>query len=261
MPASSPGCWSVTSVLKPRAPHQRRYMRSSISAQSWLSVPPAPALIVRMALARSFSPPSIFWNSAPSTMPCRSSREAPRSFCTSSPASSHSSSTRVSSSRPRRRFSRSRSASTRLRRWSTFWAAPWSDQKSPAVIFSSSRVSSERRLPSSKVAANVRGPPLEVLKALLVLVGGHHPSPNDHLTTAGDQGRGRQGHRHGHARPGEDVAVPCVERGVLHQRHVADEHRLVEQLRARDDAASRVDDRRDAGVGVPDQVLAVLHRA
>ena len=35
---------------------QRRYMRSSISAQSVASVPPAPAVIVRMASYSSYSP-------------------------------------------------------------------------------------------------------------------------------------------------------------------------------------------------------------
>ena len=37
---------------------QRRYMRSSISAQSCDSVPPAPGLMVMMAFRRSFSPES-----------------------------------------------------------------------------------------------------------------------------------------------------------------------------------------------------------
>src|SRR6187401_2211152 len=41
-PASSPGCMSITSRLKPRRSVQRTYMRSSISAQSCDSVPPAP---------------------------------------------------------------------------------------------------------------------------------------------------------------------------------------------------------------------------
>ena len=36
------GIKSVTSVLKPSRSAHRRYMRNSISAQSWLSVPPAP---------------------------------------------------------------------------------------------------------------------------------------------------------------------------------------------------------------------------
>ena len=48
-PASSPGEASVISTLKPRRSAQRRYMRSSISAQSWESVPPAPALTVTTA--------------------------------------------------------------------------------------------------------------------------------------------------------------------------------------------------------------------
>ena len=42
---SSPGCSSRTSTLKPLRLAQRVYMRISIAAQSWLSVPPAPALI------------------------------------------------------------------------------------------------------------------------------------------------------------------------------------------------------------------------
>ena len=42
-PASSPSVASRISVLKRLRSAQRRYMRSSISAQSWLSVPPAPA--------------------------------------------------------------------------------------------------------------------------------------------------------------------------------------------------------------------------
>ena len=40
----------MISAWKPRRSAQRRYMRSSISAQSWLSVPPAPGWIVRKAL-------------------------------------------------------------------------------------------------------------------------------------------------------------------------------------------------------------------
>ena len=102
------------SRLKPRRSHQRRYMRSSISAQSWLSVPPAPALIVRIALARSCSPPSIFWNSASSTLASRASRAAAKSLATSSPAASQSARTWASSSWPLSRFSSSRSASSAL---------------------------------------------------------------------------------------------------------------------------------------------------
>ena len=49
MPASSPGCRSSSSSLKPLRSAQRAYMRSSISAQSCDSVPPAPALMLTSA--------------------------------------------------------------------------------------------------------------------------------------------------------------------------------------------------------------------
>src|SRR5215204_4005556 len=48
-PASSPGEASFISISKPRRSAQRRYIRSSISAQSWESVPPAPAWTVTTA--------------------------------------------------------------------------------------------------------------------------------------------------------------------------------------------------------------------
>ena len=58
MPASSP-CWmSSTSASNPSRSAHRVYMRSSISAQSWLSVPPAPALIVAIASEASYGPDS-----------------------------------------------------------------------------------------------------------------------------------------------------------------------------------------------------------
>ena len=57
----------MTSRLKPRRSVQRRYMRSSISAQSCDSVPPAPGWIVTIAFLRSCSPPSIFLVSPAST--------------------------------------------------------------------------------------------------------------------------------------------------------------------------------------------------
>ena len=47
---------------------QRRYMRSSISAQSWLSVPPAPGWMVTMASRASFSPESSIASSSLSSM-------------------------------------------------------------------------------------------------------------------------------------------------------------------------------------------------
>ena len=54
--ASSPGVESRIVARKPFSSAQRRYMRRSISAQSWDSVPPAPGFTVTMALRLSFSP-------------------------------------------------------------------------------------------------------------------------------------------------------------------------------------------------------------
>ena len=85
MPASSPGCRSTTSRLKPRRSNHRRYMRSSISAQSCDSVPPAPGWMATMAFRPSCSPPSILRISAASTSVSSSSRPRSRSAATSSP--------------------------------------------------------------------------------------------------------------------------------------------------------------------------------
>ena len=64
MPATSPGAESMTSALKPRCSPQRRYMRSSICAQSCASVPPAPAWMSRNALCESISPRNMRLNSS-----------------------------------------------------------------------------------------------------------------------------------------------------------------------------------------------------
>ena len=56
MPAPSPGSASVTSTSQPRASAQRWYMRRSMFAQSHDSVPPAPALMLRMQLLLSCRP-------------------------------------------------------------------------------------------------------------------------------------------------------------------------------------------------------------
>ena len=52
-PASSPGLASAISAFIPRRSAQRRSMRSSISAQSCESVPPAPAFTVTTASPES----------------------------------------------------------------------------------------------------------------------------------------------------------------------------------------------------------------
>ena len=53
IPASSPGETSSNSASKPRFSAQRISILSTISAQSWASVPPAPALTVTSALPES----------------------------------------------------------------------------------------------------------------------------------------------------------------------------------------------------------------
>ena len=58
MPASSPGARSRILKLNPCAAAHRVYMRSSMAAQSWASVPPAPDWTVRTASPASHSPPS-----------------------------------------------------------------------------------------------------------------------------------------------------------------------------------------------------------
>ena len=56
IPASSPSDASFISTSKPRRSAQRRYIRSSISAQSCESVPPAPERTVTTASPESYSP-------------------------------------------------------------------------------------------------------------------------------------------------------------------------------------------------------------
>ena len=56
MPASSPSDASFSSTFIPRRSAQRISMRSSISAQSCESVPPAPAFTVTTASPASYSP-------------------------------------------------------------------------------------------------------------------------------------------------------------------------------------------------------------
>ena len=95
MPASSPAVASSSSTLKPRRSAQRIIIRSTISAQSWASVPPAPALTVTSASPASYLPEN---RRSSSSAARRASTEANAS--SSSAASSSSSS--ASSTRPSR---------------------------------------------------------------------------------------------------------------------------------------------------------------
>ena len=113
MPASSPGIRSMISALKPRRSHQRRYMRSSISAQSCDSVPPAPAWIATMALRSSYGPENVSSNSRSSS--CDSSAAVSRSMSAAVASSSSASASSTRSSRSATCFSRPRHVSTRAR--------------------------------------------------------------------------------------------------------------------------------------------------
>src|SRR5215218_771014 len=93
MPASSPSEASFISTANPRRSAQRRYIRKSISAQSWESVPPAPERIVTTASPESYSPlnrrPSSSFASRDSTEPsCESSSAAISGSSAASSASS-----------------------------------------------------------------------------------------------------------------------------------------------------------------------------
>ena len=56
IPASVPTETESNSMLRPRRSAQRVYMRKSISAQSWASVPPAPDWMWQTASPSSYSP-------------------------------------------------------------------------------------------------------------------------------------------------------------------------------------------------------------
>ena len=88
IPATSPAETSINSVLKPCPSPQRRYIRSSISAQSCASVPPDPAWISTKALQASISPENIRRNSRPTTSVSRSFKSSIILFILSSSSSS-----------------------------------------------------------------------------------------------------------------------------------------------------------------------------
>src|SRR6187551_3413057 len=75
----------MTSASKPREAAHLRYMRSSIWAQSWASVPPAPAWMSRNALCESISPRNMRLNSSLRTSV--SSLAASRSISAAIPSS------------------------------------------------------------------------------------------------------------------------------------------------------------------------------
>ena len=157
MPAPSPSSRSVITVGKPSRSAQRKYMRRSISAQSWLSVPPAPGWMVTIALRASFSPESSMAVSMRSrnSAYCFMSRSI--SPVTSSP--SRASSKRVSRSSVRlwMRPSLAMDCSRRLRSCITFWPFSGFDQKSADPIRCSMAVSFSFCAATSKIPPHGQG--------------------------------------------------------------------------------------------------------
>jgi hypothetical protein len=134
MPASSPSDASAISTSKPRRSAQRRYIRSSISAQSWESVPPAPDRTVTTASPESYWPLN---SRASSSSASRASREASwvsssAAMSASSVASSASSSRSAASPSSERKLSRRRCS--RACSAETDAARSWSSQKPGAPI-------------------------------------------------------------------------------------------------------------------------------
>src|SRR5579863_921344 len=164
MPATSPGEDSTSAVLKPRRSPQRRYMRKSMLAQSWASVPPEPAWMSRNALWESISPENMRRNSISATscsMRSTSRTTSPKAL--SSPSSTKSSSNSPESSRPRESLSRVvTTSSRRARSRPSSWARSGLSQ---TLGFSSSRLTSWRRSrfeSYSKIPPEGVGTPFEV---------------------------------------------------------------------------------------------------
>src|SRR3954452_7332324 len=151
MPASSPAVASSNSTLKPRRSAQRIIIRSTISAQSWASVPPAPALTVTSASPASYLPENR-----------RSSSSAPSRVSTEANASSSSDARSGSSSAISTRPSRSSASDCSLVNASSlrcvrvcsalvFAAVSGSSQKPGAPIADSSACRRSCRAAGSKV--------------------------------------------------------------------------------------------------------------
>src|SRR5215204_2337289 len=138
MPASSPGLASSSSTLKPRRSAQRISIRSTISAQSWASVPPAPALTVTSASPASYLPVNRRSSSS------AASRCSTDTSVSSSSAASSSSSSASSTSPSRSSASACSLVNVSSRRLSRACSAPkrpaasGSSQKPGAPICSSS---------------------------------------------------------------------------------------------------------------------------
>src|SRR5687768_177210 len=230
----------MTSRLNPRRSDHLRYMRSSISAQSCDSVPPAPGWIVTMALAWSCSPASIFLLSAASTSCCSSSRPRSRSAVTSSPPLAHSNSTPRSSSRRFSDCSSAMSPSMRRRRCITFCALAWSLQNVGAAMCFSMSASCSPRLAASKIPPEFRRAAAQLVVASfeVVEVDGQGRSPEYSLMSRrkkrGDDERDRQIRN--------QIADRRVDGADRQEAYLLYESHLLKDSRRGNDPPVRVDD-------------------
>src|SRR5664280_313202 len=168
-PASCPSVASSTSMSKPRRSAQREYMRSIISAQSWASVPPAPAWISATASPSSYFPANNERSSRMRSRRSRSARTSSASGRRDGSSSSSSSSLRVcaSESCPASAANSSRSSVTRpssvvtARALSASSHSPGSDAACSSSALRSFRRSTARKRPASSSrsakASNVTG--------------------------------------------------------------------------------------------------------
>src|SRR5215203_2625040 len=188
-PASSPGEASTISTPKPRRSAQRRYIRRRISAQSWESVPPAPAWTVTTASPASYSPLNRRASSS------SASRRSTELSCESSSVAISSSSAAISARSSRSATSLCSPRNISSRRWARAWAAEvraaasWSSQKPGLPISSSSRAASASSPAGSKVVRE---------QGQLLADGGQ----------AGRYGLTLRGVGHGARLPGQEAALP-----------------------------------------------------
>ena len=172
IPASSPAEASASSTFIPRRSAQRISMRSSISAQSCESVPPAPALTVTTASPPSYSPPNRRASSS------SASRESIEARCSWSSAAMLSSSSAISASvsmSPMSRSSERYDSSRRVRdecSADTFAARSWSSQNPGACICPSSSWMRSSSPAGSKIVREQLQ-----LVAEATGVGGHYAAP------------------------------------------------------------------------------------
>jgi len=156
IPATSPSSLYRSSTLYLlRSPYLMN-IRSSMSAQSWDSVPPAPGWIVIMALLSSYSPLSSIARRKPLISLCNSKNELATSFSFSVVGSSSAISNNTSKSSTNCRvFSRLSTFSfTVCDSLIIFWAFCWSCQKPSSFIKLSSRLDSDFSEPRSKRVAD-----------------------------------------------------------------------------------------------------------